>query len=64
MMILGDSLRICGNTVSCVKERLRSNVQDFNGATGLITLDQDGITRSISETIHTYRDGKIVSASS
>ena len=60
MMILGENLRICGDDVSCVKGRLRSNVKDFKGATGLITLDPDGITRSIRETIHTYHEGKIV----
>lgn len=57
MSILKESLSECGD-VDCVKGKMR--VRDFEGATGKITVDEDGITRSVQEVMYGYKDGEIV----
>lgn len=58
-MVLGTAIKNCDNNIECVKNRLKQT-KDFKGATGSITIDQDGITRSTTESIHTYRNEEIV----
>ncbi len=60
MMVLGEVLRSCVHDVNCAVNKLREDINNFEGATGPITIDPDGITRSIQETIHTYLNGEIV----
>ncbi|MCG8405417.1 MAG: ABC transporter substrate-binding protein, partial [Phycisphaerales bacterium] len=59
MLVLGKSLKACGDNVDCVKVQL-GETKDFPGATGLITIDEDHITRSIQETIHMYEGEEII----
>lgn len=59
MSVLGESMQGCVD-IDCVKFNLR-NVRNFPGASGLITMDQDGITRSVEESMHMYQNGEIVS---
>lgn len=60
MMVLAEGLKKCGDDVACVSRTLRNDIKNFKGATGEITIDPDGITRSIRETMHKYENGKIV----
>jgi branched-chain amino acid transport system substrate-binding protein len=59
MKILGASLDKCEDDVNCVNSKLKS-INNFQGAAGKITIDQDNITRSIQESIHVYRNGEII----
>lgn len=45
--------------IKCIKTNLE-NTKDFQGAAGLITIDDDHITRSIKESMFMYEDGEIV----
>lgn len=60
MTVLGEAMKACGDDTSCVSQKLRNDIKDFKGASGLITIDSDSITRSIQETMHTYLNGQIV----
>jgi branched-chain amino acid transport system substrate-binding protein len=60
MKILGEVLNSCNDNLNCVRDKLRNSINKFEGATGLITIDKDGITRSIWEVIHKYQNGKII----
>lgn len=58
--VLINSLNNCDyNNINCVKNSIL-NTKNFKGASGNITIDQDGITRSIKENMFTYKNGKIV----
>jgi len=59
MTLLGSILQGCGDDVACVKAGLDAT-KGFPGATGEITIDSDGMTRSIRETPFTFRGGEIV----
>jgi branched-chain amino acid transport system substrate-binding protein len=60
MSVLGKAITECSDEVECAADLLRYKLKDFQGATGSISIDPDGITRSIQETIFTYRDSEIV----
>jgi len=60
MTVLKEALRNCEEDVDCVNDKLRNDTKNLEGATGLITIDSDGIIRSIKEVIHTYSGGEIV----
>lgn len=57
---LGEVLKSCEDDVSCAKNELRNGINNFEGATGLITIEPDGITRSIQESIHVYQNREII----
>ena len=58
---LMDSISKCNNEdVNCIKFRLM-NLKNYQGSSGNITMDSDGITRSIKETMFTYKNGKAIS---
>lgn len=55
MLVVAEALRIGGD----VKDALYK-VKDVQGASGTLTMDKDGVVRSIKETMYQYRDGKMV----
>ncbi len=58
--VLAQVLQSCGDDIACTRQALRTGVKSYEGATGQITITPDGITRSILERMHTYRQGQIV----
>ncbi|MFH1358269.1 MAG: ABC transporter substrate-binding protein [archaeon] len=45
--------------IKCIKTNLE-NTKDFQGAAGLITIDDDHVARSIKESMFIYEDGEVV----
>jgi len=58
--VLASALERCDDEVACVSQALRTKIKAFPGASGAITIDSDGITRSMRETMFIYRQGQIV----
>lgn len=56
--VLLNSMSKCENVsnIDCIKNNLE-NTKDFQGAAGLITIDKDHVTRSIQESMFTYKSG-------
>lgn len=59
MKVLANSLKNC-KSLECTRNKLK-NTKNFKVATGIINIDQDQITRSIKENMHTYKNGEIIS---
>lgn len=57
MLVVAEALRMGAD----VKEALYK-VKDVKGASGILTMDPDGVVRSIKETMFKYKDGKAVKA--
>ncbi|PIR03573.1 MAG: hypothetical protein COV59_05280 [Candidatus Magasanikbacteria bacterium CG11_big_fil_rev_8_21_14_0_20_39_34] len=56
MRVMGQAIKECGKDTACARKNIQET-KNFPGATGLITVDHDNVTRSIQETIH-YYDGE------
>lgn len=59
--VLLNALKNSNNDIENIKQNLE-NTKDFQGAAGTITIDHDHITRSIKESMYTYKDEVIVKA--
>jgi len=57
MLVAAEALRMDGD----LKESLYK-VKEVKGASGTLTMDPDGVVRSIKETMFRYKDGKAVKA--
>ncbi|MCB9798327.1 ABC transporter substrate-binding protein [Candidatus Nomurabacteria bacterium] len=58
MKVLGSVIKKCKRDTTCAAKQL-SEVKDFAGATGNITIDGDNVTRSIRESMY-YYDGAVI----
>lgn len=61
ILVVAESLRMSAQDGSDVKDNLYK-VKDVHGTSGTLTMDSDGVVRSITESMYQYLNGTMVKA--